>query len=158
MAEFLIYAKSAHWMDDKPEIIASCEKTYAARIKLGDIVVVREDGWAWGSCECLPSFLVVKVPGLAVDAKYEQPLYSKTFAPGAEAIVESVYIQEERRFQLVPDAVQGTVDELHAEQEANKADIVQSVIEIDQEAFTEALMTKINEFDQSEFRETQKVS
>lgn len=32
--------------------------------KRGDIVDVRPDGFAWGKEECLPRFVVVKIPGL----------------------------------------------------------------------------------------------
>lgn len=33
---------------------------------IGDIVSVQRDGWTWGKCECLPDYLVVKLPGVAV--------------------------------------------------------------------------------------------
>lgn len=33
---------------------------------IGDIVSVKPDGWRWGKCECLPDYLVVKLPGVAV--------------------------------------------------------------------------------------------
>lgn len=157
MAEFLVFAQGHHWMDDSPAAAATCQKSYDARMKVGDIVVVRPDGWSWGKRECLPDFLIVKVPGLTVDLKYELPLYSKAYAPGATAIVESIVIQEERRFQLVPDAVQGTIDELYAEREAKQADTVESVIEIDIDVFNDAISTKINEFDQDEFIDINKV-
>lgn len=35
--------------------------------KRGDIVVVKPDGWLWGSAEGPPVFVKVKIPGLAVN-------------------------------------------------------------------------------------------
>ena len=41
----------------------------------GDVIVVRPDGWEWGKEECLPRFVVVKVPGSEKDNKYlEAPI------------------------------------------------------------------------------------
>jgi hypothetical protein len=45
MAEFLIKATATAW-------------------DIGDFVVIMPDGWSWGSGECLPDFVIVKVPGL----------------------------------------------------------------------------------------------
>ena len=44
--------------------------------KKGDIIVVRPDGWSWGKEECLPNYIVVKMPKVPVeDVKhYEQTL------------------------------------------------------------------------------------
>lgn len=55
-AEFLIYVHE----------VSQTDPTFIPMTK-GDIVVVRPDGWQWGRNECLPDFIVVKVPGLAVD-------------------------------------------------------------------------------------------
>ena len=71
MAEILIQAKG-HWMDNftQEQIDAlddGAKKSRNARIQLGDIVVVRPDGWEWGREECLPNYLVVKLPQLTVE-------------------------------------------------------------------------------------------
>lgn len=47
----------------------------------GDIIVVRPDGHKWGSMECLPEYLVVKVSEKYDDVKhYEQSLMDTTDA------------------------------------------------------------------------------
>lgn len=35
--------------------------------KVGDVVVVQEDGWEWGTLEGPPDFNIIKVPGLSVE-------------------------------------------------------------------------------------------
>jgi hypothetical protein len=82
MAELLIRAKK-HWMDDlKQEEIDKMTKeqkqSYDARSQIGDIIVVRPDGWNWGKEECLPNFVVVKVPQMTDEEakKYEESLMS----------------------------------------------------------------------------------
>jgi hypothetical protein len=54
-------------------------QSYDARSQIGDIIVVRPDGWVWGREECLPNFIVVKVPDMTLEEakKYEESL-SKT--------------------------------------------------------------------------------
>ena len=44
--------------------------------KKGDIIVVRGDEWVWGTEECLPNYVVIKLPGVPVSeaSKYEEPL------------------------------------------------------------------------------------
>lgn len=56
MAEFLIYAKS-NTHSDKEKEAAGCYQR-------GDIVVVMPDGHPWGAQETLPTFFVLKIPGL----------------------------------------------------------------------------------------------
>ena len=51
MAEFLIRAQAS--------------KNPAAS-EVGDIIIVRPDGHEWGKCECLPEYIVVKVPDIKV--------------------------------------------------------------------------------------------
>ena len=71
MAEVLIRAKG-HWKDGmKPNVynaLSEEEKiAYDARTQLGDIIVVRPDGWVWGSAEGLPDFVQVTVTGMTVE-------------------------------------------------------------------------------------------
>jgi len=79
MAELLIKAQ-AHWKDsfDQKTIdnMSKDEKqSFDARSQIGDIIVVRPDGWKWGKEECLPRFVVVKVKDSFEEAKkYEEPL------------------------------------------------------------------------------------
>ena len=80
MAELLIQAKS-HWMDkftqeqvDKMSI--GEKRSYSARAQIGDVIVVCPDGWKWGREECLPNYVVIKVPTLTVEEakKYDGPV------------------------------------------------------------------------------------
>lgn len=71
MAELLVSAKK-HWMDDlsieEVEKMTSTNKeSYDARSQIGDIIVVKPDGWVWGREECLPTFIVVKLPGVTIE-------------------------------------------------------------------------------------------
>jgi hypothetical protein len=70
MAELLVRA-APHWMDALPqtEIDKLTPKElaqYNARTRPGDIIVVKPDGWKWGSEECLPMFIVIKIAALSV--------------------------------------------------------------------------------------------
>lgn len=79
-AELLVRAKS-HWMDtltqaEVDKMTLEQKQSYEARSQVGDIVVVRGDNWQWGKEECLPNYVVVKIPQITeVEAKqYEQSL------------------------------------------------------------------------------------
>lgn len=63
--------------------------------KIGDIVAVQPDGHPWGGCECLPTFLVVRIPGLSLEdaLRYTEPRVLSVTADGPEII-------ERRRFKL----------------------------------------------------------
>jgi len=48
------------------------------RKSIGDVITVKPDGWKWGKDECLPQFVVVKVPDLSekeAREKYMLPLW-----------------------------------------------------------------------------------
>ena len=68
----------AHWMDalDPNNIPTEQQDMYNARTQVGDVIVVRPDGWVWGNEECPPRYIVIKRPDLSVeDARYlEEPL------------------------------------------------------------------------------------
>ena len=71
MCEALIRAKG-HWKDawNNPTVNAlstSERQSYDARTQLGDIVVIRPDGWVWGREEGLPNFVLVKIPDMTVE-------------------------------------------------------------------------------------------
>lgn len=82
MAEFLIKAQP-HWLDKYTEEEALklfphvTSESYRSHTTKGDIICVRPDGWKWGRCECLPEYIVVTIPGLAVDRAYEGQLFSQ---------------------------------------------------------------------------------
>jgi len=71
MCELLIQAKG-HWMDDftQEQIDALDDSKKAsrnARIQLGDIVVIKPNGWVWGREETLPNYYIIKVPNISVE-------------------------------------------------------------------------------------------
>ena len=84
MAELLVRAKP-HWMDslsqtDVDKMSAEEKQSYSSRSQIGDIIVVRPDGWQWGKEECLPNFVVIKLPDLNIEdaKKYEESLIDAT--------------------------------------------------------------------------------
>jgi hypothetical protein len=83
-AELLVKA-NGHWMDsltqaEVDKLDKGALESYEARAQKGDIIVVRPDGWKWGKEECLPNFIIVKVPQMSeAEAKqYESSLYDRT--------------------------------------------------------------------------------
>jgi len=84
MAELLVRAKP-HWQDEWDATkVASLTlqelRSYNARSQIGDIIVVRPDGWLWGREECLPNYVVIKIPDLKIEdaKKYEESLQDTT--------------------------------------------------------------------------------
>jgi hypothetical protein len=82
MSELLIRAK-AHYLDsltqaEVDKMSKEQRQSYEARSQVGDIIVVRPDGHKWGKCECLPEYLVVKIPDSFEDAKYLEESLSDT--------------------------------------------------------------------------------
>lgn len=84
MCEALIRAKT-HWKDawnqSKINSLTPAElDEYVARTQLGDIVVIRPDGWTWGSEEGLPNFVLVKIPDMTVEEakQYEDSIMDNT--------------------------------------------------------------------------------
>ena len=95
MAEFLIKAISAtHPNPDKDR--SGCYKR-------GDIVVVMPDGHKWGNAECLPTFVIVKIPGLSVETamKYIEPAYVLGN--------EEFGIAERRRWTVLVDTIPNSI-------------------------------------------------
>lgn len=79
-AELLVRAKP-HWMDnflqaDIDKMSIRERQSYEARSQEGDIIVVRPDGWVWGKEECLPNFVIIKIPDLKIEdaMKYQESL------------------------------------------------------------------------------------
>jgi hypothetical protein len=87
MAEFLVKAKG-HWMDNFTQVqidkLSSSELlNYNSRSQIGDIVVIRSNGWKWGKAECLPDFIVIKIPELTIEEckKYGDQLFDNSDPP-----------------------------------------------------------------------------
>ena len=74
MAEIIVKAVSVTHADP--------EKDRRGCYKRGYPVAVYPDGTRWGACECLPRFVIIKLPGVAVDhptlVKYIQPEHEDT--------------------------------------------------------------------------------
>lgn len=86
MAEFLIRAQAA---------------SNPAASGVGDIIIVRPDGHVWGNAECLPEYLVVKVPTVSYKqvVKFEQSLQEQT---GTDSEGNPIYTIRKRRKYRVP--------------------------------------------------------
>lgn len=83
-AELLVKAKP-HWKDSWSQakvdkLTVTQKEQYETRSQIGDIVVVKPNGWEWGREECLPNFVVIQVPDMTYDeAKiYEESLMDNT--------------------------------------------------------------------------------
>lgn len=132
MAEFLVKAK-AHWMDtsekfqrDLPYLLSSGVRSYEARTMVGDIIVVKPDGWIWGREECPPTFIVVKVLGMSYEEAMR--LMHPVMQQDSENEADSILIRR-RRF-AVPTQV---VDSVVAQG---------GVIEVSRDSFQIALIDK----------------
>ena len=110
MAELLVRAKP-HWMDsliqsDIDKMSKEQKQSYEARSQIGDIIVVRSDGWKWGKEECLPNFVIIKIPNLKIEdaKKYEECLMDIT-------VPEKPILLKHRKYQI-PKTVIGNAKQL----------------------------------------------
>lgn len=74
----------------------------------GDVVIVRPDGHVWGNVEKLPYYIVVKVPGVTVEAvkAWEGTLQKQT---GTDAQGNPIFEMQKRRKFKVPTAWMNSV-------------------------------------------------
>lgn len=70
--------------------------------KKGDIIIVRPDGWAWGREECLPNYIVVKLPGVKEEdaKKYEQALTKEEIKTVNGNSVTSQVLVKKRKYNI----------------------------------------------------------
>ena len=136
MAELLVRA-SGHWLDSKTqgEVDAMPQgerDSYNARTQVGDIIIVKPDGWEWGKEECLPTFLVVKLPqvDVATVEHFTNPL-------------NEIYINEQGREQQ--RLLKRRKYRIPENWVSNKALLGESVIEITLSAQKQALINSIVE-------------
>ena len=101
MCEVLIQARG-HWQDGwnqaKVDALSDGDKkSHNARIQLGDIVVVKPDGWVWGREETLPRYIVIKAPGVAVEdvAHLTEHLMDTT-----DSDPDKHFIKKKRKYQI----------------------------------------------------------
>jgi len=128
-AELLVKAKP-HYLDSLNAEKAKEVYGYEARLQEGDVVVVKPDGWEWGKEECLPNFIVVKVPTITeVEAKkYEESLTKVIPASGDEP--SRIKILKVRKYALP----KGLVD--------NAKDLSQTNVSLAKTELTTQLITK----------------
>ena len=114
MAELLLKAKP-HWMDaltagEVEKLSPEARAGYEARSQIGDIIVVRPDGWRWGREECLPNFIVVKAPSFSFEQarRYEESLQDLTN-------IENPVLLKTRKYRVPPAAVSGLVLQARSE-------------------------------------------
>lgn len=83
--ELLVVAKPSEldsWDESKiTSLSIKDKKKYDARITEGDILLIKPDGWIWGSEERLPNYIVFKIPGLSLEE-------SKKYAKAISVIIE----------------------------------------------------------------------
>jgi len=108
MAEFLIKATSANWMDDtsKWAVKGVTQEMYDKRSLKGDIFIVRDNKHPWGKCECPPQYVVVKIPDLDwVKAKQilENCLMEDTGTLNGQG--QPILIMRKKRIYKVPTVV-----------------------------------------------------
>jgi hypothetical protein len=80
---------------------------YNARTEIGDIIVVKPDGWKWGAEERLPTFIVVKAPqiDLAAAENYAEPLRAPWMILGE---LRSIVVRR-RKYRIPPALIQAAI-------------------------------------------------
>jgi len=106
MAKLLIRAQ-AHYLDkltqeEVDKMTKEERQSYDARSQIGDIIVVRPDGWVWGKEECLPNFVVVKIPDKAEDVKYlEESLMQDEVVPVILKVDSADWADEAKKAEFI---------------------------------------------------------
>ena len=110
MAELLVRAKP-HWMDSLTQAEVDAMKpeqkdSYNARTQIGDIIVVRPDGWQWGKEENLPNFVVIKLPNISIEQvkKYEETLSEQFTDTNGRLLTR---LLKHRKYQLPKIVIEG---------------------------------------------------
>lgn len=128
MAELLVRAQG-HWLDAlTTEQVAALpdwrQTEHKYRAKKGDIVVIRPDGWTWGREECLPRFIVVKIPGLSVEdaKKYEELLEIKAATATERAQFRG------KKYALPLQFIEAAITQKKSVHSLNKASLLSTVL------------------------------
>lgn len=90
MAEFLIRAQAS---------------SNPAASEIGDIIIIRPDGHVWGNAECLPEYLVVKLPQIDYETvkHYKAALISGT--------LENMIVVKRRKWHVPVEWIEARVAE-----------------------------------------------
>jgi hypothetical protein len=88
---------------------AKQKEIYNARLRIGDIICVKPDGWQWGTSECLPTFIVIKLPGVAVETvkHLERPLTQIAVNIDGRTIKKNI---KNKNFQIPENWIKNYVD------------------------------------------------
>jgi len=82
------------------ELLVKAKPSWNGKGKeVGDVVVVRPNGHVWGKSECLPSYIVIKIPDLSYEdaKKYEEGIYEKYIG---ERGIEKVRRVKNRKYKI----------------------------------------------------------
>ena len=153
MAEFLIKAEGNKWMEALAKESWTTKKLtqeqFDARSEIGDIVVVRSDGYPWGKCECPPQYVVIKVPKMdweKAKAVLEKGLYETRIIDSRE--VEQQVLRKKHLYQVPSTLVDLAVKEkgvLEIKEEEMIAYISKRSLDADKEIIKSAITsTEIN--------------
>jgi hypothetical protein len=80
-------------------------QSFNARSQIGDVIVVRPDGWKWGSCECLPDFVVVKVKGTMEENKHLEESLTETQVDPTDALKTTSVMIKHRKNAITKESV-----------------------------------------------------
>ena len=123
-AELLVKAKP-HWQDawkadDVDKLSVDEKRSYESRSQIGDVIVVRPDGWKWGKEECLPNFVVIKIPDLKVEdaKKYEEALYEEVTNEETKEVEQRIL--KRRKHQIPKTVIDGAKIQLKSELSVTK--------------------------------------
>ena len=96
MCELLIQAKPSWLESATQEQLDKCNPASVnARIQIGDIVVIKPNGWEWGREETLPNYYIIKVPNISVEeAEYATQSLMDTTDP------EKPVMLKKRKYQI----------------------------------------------------------
>lgn len=83
-------------------LVQAQDSKFETGAKKGDIIVVRPDGWEWGKEECLPNYIVVKLPGVKIEdaKKYEEALFKTVSETRDGRSVEVQKVEKKRKYNI----------------------------------------------------------
>jgi hypothetical protein len=97
MAELLVMTMN-HGMDKLTQeqvdkMTPEQKRQYESRSQYGDVIVVRPDGHKWGTKECPPDYVVVKIPEMSYEEarKYEESLHEEV--TGKDGQIEKLLLR-----------------------------------------------------------------
>ena len=118
----LLIKTSGHWMDKltEKEVQVRADKdpgfmdSYNARYRKGDVVEVRENDCKFGKKECLPSFLVIKVPGTKAENMHLMEPDTETIAAMEKDVEpeEKMLLRRKHKFDIEKEVSAERLDDI----------------------------------------------